>query len=80
MLLPWLFKKGFTHDGQPHTNRVLYRGVHGVRSIVLLADSGNITIDAIKWCREQDITVSMLDSDGGLLQSLTVEQASNITL
>lgn len=73
-------KQGFTHEGQGNTNRVLYRGMHDVRSIVMLADSGNISIDAIKWCHEQGITVSMLDSDGGLLQSLTVEQEASSQL
>jgi CRISPR-associated protein Cas1 len=75
-----VLKNGFTHDGQTNPTRILYRGVHGIRSIVMLADSGNISIDAIKWCHEQNITVSMLDSDGGLLQSLTVEQEASSQL
>lgn len=75
-----VIKNGFTHDGQAHTNRILYRAMHDIKSIVMLADSGNITIDAIKWCHEQNITVSMLDSDGSLLQSLTVEQEASSQL
>ena len=59
---------------------ILYRGVHGIRSIILCAYSGSLTLDAIKWCTEQSITVTMLDRDGNLVQALTPLQESNALL
>src|SRR6266478_8465363 len=76
-------KQGFTHDSESSkTNQAqtLYRGVHGIKSIIILSDSGNISLDAIRWCSSEHITVSIIDRDGSLQQTLTPEQTSNAKL
>jgi hypothetical protein len=32
-------RQGFTHTSQINTSQTLYRGVHGVKSIIILSDS-----------------------------------------
>ncbi len=49
----------------------LYCGDHTIRQIIILSDGGYITIDAIQWCIDQDITVILLDWKGYLIQVLT---------
>ncbi|SRR6266487_435930 len=49
----------------------LYCGDHTIRQIIILSDGGYITIDAIQWCVDQDITVVLLDWKGYLIQVLT---------
>jgi CRISPR-associated endonuclease Cas1 len=48
----------------------LHRGVHGVAKIILLDVSGNLTFDALRWCREQRIIVSILDYRADLCAQL----------
>jgi len=48
----------------------LYRGVHGVAKIILLDVAGSCTFDALRWCREQRITVSILDYRADLCATL----------
>jgi len=77
-------KQGFTHQSEsgPKNNQAmtLYRGVHGIKSIVILSDSGNISLDAIRWASSEKITVSIIDRDGSLQQTLTPEQTANANL
>ena len=40
-------KQGFTHTTQSPQTTLLYRGVHGIRSILILSDTGNITLEAL---------------------------------
>jgi len=49
----------------------LYRGVHNVAKIVLLDASGSLTFDALRWCREQRITVLLLDYQAKICAALT---------
>jgi CRISPR/Cas system-associated endonuclease Cas1 len=49
----------------------LYRGVHNVAKIVLLDASGSLTFDALRWCREQRITLFLLDYRTDLCATLT---------
>jgi CRISP-associated protein Cas1 len=49
----------------------LYRGVHAVAKIVLLDASGSLTFDALRWCREQRITLFLLDYRAALCATLT---------
>jgi CRISPR/Cas system-associated endonuclease Cas1 len=54
--------------------------VHGISRIVLLGTSGNITLDAIKWCKDQSITLCIIDNNGNLVQALACEENSNAAL
>jgi CRISPR-associated protein Cas1 len=40
---------------------------HGLKAIVFLGQSGNLTLDAIKWCEAQGIAICLLDWHGDLL-------------
>jgi CRISPR/Cas system-associated endonuclease Cas1 len=76
-------KTGFTHTKSTSEKlqaQTLYRGVHDISRIILLGTSGNITLDAIKWCKDQSITISIIDNDGNLVQALACEENSNAAL
>lgn len=62
---------GRTHKDQQQDTVTLYRGVHGIKQIILLNDKGEITLDAICWAIDQGIAIMMIDSRGNLMQSLT---------
>jgi CRISP-associated protein Cas1 len=55
------------NDGQV---RRFAKVIHGLKAIVFLGQSGNLTLDAIKWCEAQGIAIALLDWYGELL-SLT---------
>jgi CRISPR-associated protein Cas1 len=40
---------------------------HGLKAILLLGQSGSLTLDAIKWCEAQGIAICLLDWYGDLL-------------
>ncbi|MGI8825226.1 MAG: CRISPR-associated endonuclease Cas1 [Chloroflexota bacterium] len=46
--------------------RELLRGIHGIASIVMLGDSGTVSLAAMQWCRDQDITLLTVDRYGAL--------------
>src|SRR5260221_13033378 len=58
----------------------LYKGTHKVRQIIICSDGGYFSIEAIKWCKEQGITIYLLDWRGSLIQALTPKQPSNARL
>lgn len=58
----------------------LYRGVHKIRQIVIVSDGGYISIEAVKWCVQENITVYLLDWCGSLLQVLTPKHPSSARL
>src|SRR5229473_4121506 len=57
---------GLTHAAQALETRMLYRGVHGVTHIIFITDKGLFTLDALKWCSDQDVSVCMMDSRGNI--------------
>jgi CRISPR-associated endonuclease Cas1 len=73
-------KNGRSYAEQTIEPCTLYRGVHGIKQIVILTNKGSVSLDVIAWCKEQDITITMLDYSGNLVQSLTPEQESNAKL
>jgi len=58
----------------------LYCGAHRIKQVVVLSDGGYITIDAIQWCCDQDITVILLDWKGSLIQVLAPKHQSSAKL
>jgi hypothetical protein len=63
-----LVTEGRTHSTQTPTVHRLYRGVHGVQRIIVLGGvgtAGSLTFDALHWCAQQEIAVSLLTRDGG---------------
>ncbi|MGO8948006.1 MAG: CRISPR-associated endonuclease Cas1 [Ktedonobacterales bacterium] len=72
--------EGHTH--YPDSPRVhkLYRGLHAVERIICLNPTGSLSFSAAAWCREQGITVVLLGLDGGLLSTLTPNEAADAQL
>jgi len=58
----------------------LYRGVHKIKQIILVARGGYVTYDAMKWLAQQDITMYLMDFNGELLQVLSPKQNRNARL
>lgn len=71
---------GKTHKDQDMTETVLYRGMHKIKQVIILSDKGTVTLDAIRWCREQDVAITMIDSDGNLMGTVTPEWEGNVLL
>ena len=66
--------EGRTHHPQSPLVHRLYRGVHAVARIVCLDPQGSLSFAAAKWCRDESITVVLLDRDGALLSTLTPQR------
>lgn len=73
-------REGRTHDPQEPAVHELHRGVHGVGRIVCLGWSGAFSFDAVRWCVDQGVAVSLVDEDGRHLSTLTPEHAADIAL
>ena len=58
----------------------LYRGTNKVRQVIICSDGGYITLDAIKWCVDENITIYLLDWRGSLVQVLTPKHPSSAKL
>jgi CRISP-associated protein Cas1 len=71
---------GRTHNAQKQQSVMLYRGVHGIKQIVLLTSKGVLSLDAIEWCKDQDIALTMIDTHGQLTQHLSPTNLSNAKL
>jgi CRISPR-associated protein Cas1 len=67
---------GKTYAAQKQEPVSLYRGVHGISHIIMLANKkGSITLDALAWCESQDIRLSILDFQGTCIQSFSSSHA-----
>ncbi len=66
----------------PGTDRLLRlnKGIHKIKQIIIIADGGYISFDAIEWACKQGITISMLTYNGEMLQVLTPQQTRNAKL
>lgn len=53
--------------GSQRRQRLLSRAERVVRRIVILADAGTFSLDAIRWCSDTGIAVSQVDREGRLL-------------
>jgi CRISP-associated protein Cas1 len=71
---------GRTHSTGTPIRHVLYRGVHDVARILWLHAAGSLTFAAVEWCATQGITVSLLDSYGTLISTLTPEAPTDVAL
>ncbi len=67
-----MLQQGSAH-GETVKPVLLYRGTHRIKQIVFLSTSGFVTIDALHWCRSQDISILMLDELGNLIYALSPE-------
>ena len=62
--------------GEDRGTVTYYRGMVPFDKIIILSRSGNISIDALYWCRDQDISLLMLDGHGDLVHSIIPENRS----
>lgn len=63
---------GRTYSSQELETETLYRGIHGVSSIVWLTNGGDgsLSVSALKWCASQKITIRMLTNRGEHLATI----------
>jgi CRISPR/Cas system-associated endonuclease Cas1 len=63
---------GRTYSTQAVESEMLYKGIHGVSTLVWLTNGGAgvLTLEAIKWCASQGITVRLLTNRGEHLGTL----------
>jgi CRISPR/Cas system-associated endonuclease Cas1 len=59
---------------------IYYKGLVPIKTIVILARSGSISLEALHWCKEQGISIVMLEGKGNLLYSFAPETESNAKL
>lgn len=57
--------------------RTLYPGIHGITHIFIISENGYPTFDALDWCKDQHISVSVLDFQGNLKHSLVAETTNS---
>ena len=74
-----ILTQGFTNVGSKVTY-TYYRGTHKLHHIVILAESGNVSLAAMRWCAEQEIAISVIDSQGHVTNSMTGEEKSSAQL
>lgn len=62
-------KQGRSFSTQEATTETLTRGVHGVTALVWITNggAGSLSVQALKWCASQNITVTMLTERGECL-------------
>jgi CRISP-associated protein Cas1 len=60
-------------SGESHDPLLFYRGTNGVKQIVITSNSGNISLDALYWCRDQGISLLLLDGHGNQVYSIVPE-------
>lgn len=67
-----IITNGRTYSTEQIGEDVLYRGIHGVSTIVWLVNGGdgNITMSALKWIASQNITLRILTNNGEHLASV----------
>src|SRR5579862_2016653 len=51
-------------EGWYRRERSWNRATGGLRRLLIGADSGYLTLDALAWCRDRDVAVLILDDDG----------------
>lgn len=66
--------------GAERTIRELPRAERTVRRIVLLADTGTVSLDALRWCADVGIAVVQLDRDSRLLMTNAVRGTDDARL
>lgn len=66
--------------GESNEPVIYYRGTIPFRKIIILSHSGNISIDALYWCRDQGISLVLLDRMGNLVHSITPERKDDAKL
>ena len=72
-------QQGSTY-GQDEKVTSYYRGTHKLRQIVILSTSGNLSLESLSWCKEQDIGILLFDGKGNLLYSLSPENNPDVLL
>ncbi len=57
--------------GRDRTHRSFGRAERSFNRVVILADTGSISLDAVRWCADLGIAILQLDRDGRLLTAST---------
>src|SRR5258708_1243417 len=75
-----LHVKAGSVNGEDHESTIYYRGTHNLKQIIILSTSGNVSLEAMSWCKDQDISLVMLDHKGDVLCSMTPSPSHHISL
>lgn len=67
-------------NGESREPVLYYRGTSGINQIIVISNSGNISLDALYWCRDQGITLLLLDGKGNQVYSITPESKDSAPL
>lgn len=61
-----IIRCGMTHSTQEIQPEILYRGIHGISSIVWITNGGDgsLSIASMKWCASQNISIIILTNHG----------------
>jgi CRISPR-associated endonuclease Cas1 len=73
-------QEGHSHTGDGASRHVLYPAVHTVERIICVDSVGSLTFQAVNWCHDQGIMVTMLDSYGNLIATLAPEALTDAKL
>ncbi len=66
--------------GEMREPTIFYRGMVPVGKIIILSDSGYISLDAFYWCHDQGISILMLDWKGNVVYSASPESRVDAAL
>ena len=66
--------------GEANEPIIYYRGTTSIRQIVITSNSGFVTLDSLYWCRDQGISLLMLDGNGNQVYSITPENKDSAIL
>lgn len=54
--------------------------IDDIRRLIIFAETGYVTLDALRWCREQGICVTQYDRAGQVVLSVTAGQTDNAVI
>ncbi len=57
-----IINHGSTHLPRTDKKTTLNKAVHNTQSIIIISETGYITLDAMNWCLKQGISVVMLSN------------------
>lgn len=73
-------RHGLTHYPQEPVRETWDRGMHKVKRLVLLSPSGSLSIDALHWLADQDVSLTILDRDGANVATFNGETVADAHL
>lgn len=67
-------------SGEEHNPLLFHRGTHNISQIIITSHSGFVSVDALYWCRDQGISLLLLDGHGDQVYSIVPERKDSASL